>query len=72
VATHPPAEVGTPLPGQLAGIAAARPTVLDAFRRARRTFLDGDRVNTQALARALNVDRATLYRWAGSRGLALT
>jgi len=72
MATHPPGEAGTPLQGQLAGTAAARPTALDAFRRARRTFLDGDRVDMQALARALNVDRATLYRWVGSRDQLLT
>jgi AcrR family transcriptional regulator len=57
----------TPLQRQLAGTAAARPTALDAFRQARRTFQDGDRVDMQALARALAVDRATLYRWVGSR-----
>jgi len=56
----------TPLQRQLAGT-TARPTALDAFRLARRTFLAGDRVDMQSLARALNVDRATLYRWAGSR-----
>jgi AcrR family transcriptional regulator len=56
----------TPLQRQLAG-ATARPTALDAFRLARRTFLRGDRIDMQALARALNVDRATLYRWVGSR-----
>jgi AcrR family transcriptional regulator len=57
----------TPLQRQLAGTAAARPTALDAFRQARRTFQAGDRVDMQALARALAVDRATLYRWVGSR-----
>jgi AcrR family transcriptional regulator len=57
----------TPLQRQLAGTAAARPTALDAFRQARRTFQTGDRVDMQALARALAVDRATLYRWVGSR-----
>ena len=30
-----------------------RPTALDAFRQARRTFLAGDRVDMQALAREL-------------------
>jgi AcrR family transcriptional regulator len=59
--------VGTPLQRQLAGTAPARPTALDAFRLARRTFLDGARVDMQALARTLNVDRATVYRWVGSR-----
>ena len=63
----PARHTGTPLQRQLAGTAAARPTALDAFRQARRTFLAGDRVDMQALARTLNVDRATLYRWVGSR-----
>jgi AcrR family transcriptional regulator len=58
---------GTPLQRQLAGTATARPTALDAFRLARRTFLVGVRVDMQALARTLNVDRATVYRWVGSR-----
>ena len=61
-----PRRPDTPLQRQLAG-ATARPTALDAFRVARRTFLRGDRIDMQALARALNVDRATLYRWVGSR-----
>lgn len=61
-----PRRPDTPLQRQLAG-ATARPTALDAFRLARRTFLRGDRIDMQALARALNVDRATLYRWVGSR-----
>lgn len=57
---------GTPLQRQLAG-RPARPTALDAFRLARRTFLAGDRIDMQGLARTLGVDRATLYRWVGSR-----
>jgi len=63
----PACHTGTPLQRQLTGTAVARPTALDAFRQARRTFLAGDRVDMQALARTLNVDRATLYRWVGSR-----
>ncbi len=63
----PGRHTSTLLQRQLAGTAAARPTALDAFRQARRTFLAGDRVDMQALARTLNVDRATLYRWVGSR-----
>jgi AcrR family transcriptional regulator len=62
-----PPGASTPLQRQLAGVAAARPTAIDAFRLARHTFLAGDRVDMQALARALGVDRATLYRWVGSR-----
>src|SRR5271167_3075033 len=63
----PGRHTSTPLQRQLAGTAAARPTALDAFRQACRTFLRGDRIDMQALARALSVDRATLYRWVGSR-----
>jgi len=62
-----PRPVTTPLQRQLASAAARRPTALDAFRLARRTFQAGDRVDMQALARTLGVDRATLYRWVGSR-----
>ena len=50
-------QAGPPLNRQLAGTAIARPTALDAFRLGRRTFLTGDRVDMQALARTLNVDR---------------
>lgn len=64
--------VGTPLQSQLAGTATVRPAALDAFRLARRTFLVGERVDMQALARGLNVDRATVYRWVGSRDQLLT
>jgi AcrR family transcriptional regulator len=67
VSSATPVGAGTPLRRQLAGTATARPTALDAFRQARRTFLAGDRVDMQALARILAVDRATLYRWVGSR-----
>jgi len=62
----------TPLQRQLAGGATSQPSALDAFRQARRTFLAGDRVDMGALARTLNVDRATLYRWVGSREQLLT
>ncbi|MGD9528220.1 MAG: hypothetical protein AB7V44_15660, partial [Pseudonocardia sp.] len=65
--TAPAIDTGcTPLQEQLAG-ASGRPTVLDAFRRARRTFRDGRRVDMGVLARELDVNRATLYRWVGSR-----
>ena len=56
----------TPLQEQLGG-RAARPTALDAFRLARRAFLDGRRVDMGVLARELDVNRATLYRWVGTR-----
>jgi AcrR family transcriptional regulator len=72
VGTPPQRQAGTPLQRQLAGTTTVRPTALDAFRQARRTFLAGDRVDMQALARTLHVDRATLYRWVGSREQLLT
>jgi AcrR family transcriptional regulator len=62
----PAVPVRTPLQEQLAGV-ASRPTALDAFRRARRTFLDGQRVDMGLLSHDLGVNRATLYRWVGSR-----
>jgi Tetracyclin repressor-like, C-terminal domain len=63
---------GPPPQRQQAGTAVARPTALDAFRLARRTFLAGDRVDMQTLARTLHVDRVTVYRWVGSREQLLT
>jgi AcrR family transcriptional regulator len=39
----------------------------DAFRLARRWFLEGRRLDMQALAAALGTSRATLYRWTGPR-----
>ncbi len=72
MAASSPRVVDTPLRRQLTGTETARPSALDAFRQARRTFLAGDRVDMQALARTLNVDRATLYRWVGSREQLLT
>src|SRR5206468_12935445 len=57
---------------QPAGTAIPRPTALDAFRLARRTFQAGDRVDMQTLARTLQVDRVTVYRWVGSREQLLT
>ena len=57
---------------QTAGTASARPGPLDALHEAKRTFLAGRRVDMRCLARALGVDRATLYRWVGSRDRLLT
>ncbi|WNV88031.1 QsdR family transcriptional regulator [Umezawaea sp. Da 62-37] len=56
----------TPLRRQLAG-ASARPTALDALDEATRMFQAGQRIDMRALAGTLKVDRATLYRWVGSR-----
>ncbi len=38
-----------------------------AFRAARRMYLEGRRLDMQALASELHVSRATLYRWTGPR-----
>jgi AcrR family transcriptional regulator len=62
----------TPLQQLLAGAAPPRRTALDAFSRARRMFLAGQRVDMGVLARDLGVNRATLYRWVGSRDQLLT
>jgi len=39
----------------------------DAFRLAREKWRDGERIDMSALARELAINRATLYRWVGSR-----
>ena len=40
---------------------------LKAFALARRNFLSGERIDMSALARDLDINRVTLYRWVGSR-----
>src|SRR6185436_16722420 len=49
----------------------ARPSPDDAFRLARAKFLAGERLDMQQLAVDLGVNRATLYRWVGSKELLL-
>ncbi|TLH49962.1 QsdR family transcriptional regulator [Mycolicibacterium aubagnense] len=44
-----------------------RPDPLAAFRIARRWFLEGRRIEMQELATELGINRATLFRWVGSR-----
>jgi AcrR family transcriptional regulator len=44
-----------------------RPDALAAFRIARRWFKSGRRIEMQELAAELGVNRATLFRWVGSR-----
>lgn len=44
-----------------------RPTPVDAFRAARATFIAPQRLDMQVLAAQLDISRATLYRWVGSR-----
>jgi AcrR family transcriptional regulator len=45
----------------------ARPTAADARRLALRTYLQGRRLDMRGMAAELGVNRATLYRWVGSR-----
>jgi AcrR family transcriptional regulator len=66
------AVVTTPLQRLLDGATPDRPTALDALREAQRMFQAGERVDMQRLAKKLGVDRATLYRWVGSRDRLLT
>jgi AcrR family transcriptional regulator len=47
--------------------ATVRPTLEDALRLGRQTFLAGERIDMSALADRLGVNRVTLYRWIGSR-----
>ncbi|HEY2386296.1 MAG TPA: QsdR family transcriptional regulator [Candidatus Binatia bacterium] len=45
----------------------ARTTPIDALRAARRHWLAGERLDMGALAEELEISRATLYTWVGSR-----
>ena len=59
----------TRLQRDLAGDQAPRrPTAIDAFELAREAFLAGRRVDMNSLSGELGINRATLYRWTGSRG----
>jgi AcrR family transcriptional regulator len=49
------------------GAPARRATALDAFTLAKRRFLRGERVDMGGLSAELGVNRATLYRWVGTR-----
>lgn len=46
---------------------AGRPTVEDVHARAKELFLAGERIDMRALAKELEIGRATLYRWCGDR-----
>jgi AcrR family transcriptional regulator len=48
-------------------LSRTNPTPAAAFHAARRMFLEGKRLDMQALAADLGVSRATLYRWTGHR-----
>lgn len=49
------------------GAPVRRATALDAFKLARRRFQRGERVDMGGLSAELGVNRATLYRWVGTR-----
>lgn len=53
--------------GEEPGKPGSRGNALEAFRLARRRFLEGGRVDMSSLASELGVNRVTLYRWVGSR-----
>lgn len=61
----------TPLARRLSGETRPAPGPLDAFALARRAFMAGERVDMRAIAAELGVNRATLYRWVGSKELLL-
>src|SRR5262245_53269686 len=44
-----------------------KPTAWDAFELARRSYNAGERIEMGAIADRLGINRATLYRWVGSR-----
>jgi AcrR family transcriptional regulator len=50
-----------------AGEAPPRVTPLDALRAARNMWLEDQRIDMGALARQLQISRATLYNWVGDR-----
>jgi AcrR family transcriptional regulator len=62
----------TPLQERLRnGESNGAPGPLDALRLARASFIADGRLDMQGLADALRVNRATLYRWVGSKELLL-
>lgn len=62
----------TPLQERLHGTSnGSAPGPLDAFKLAQRLFMAGERMDMQAMATELGVNRATLYRWVGSKELLL-
>lgn len=56
----------TPL-GRMLASTDRRPDPLEAFRIARRWFIEGRRIEMQELATELGINRATLFRWVGGR-----
>jgi AcrR family transcriptional regulator len=68
VSKQPLGALGSALvPSALATRLEAHPDAQRAFRSARHAFIDGARVDMQALASSLGVDRTSLFRWVGNR-----
>jgi AcrR family transcriptional regulator len=61
----------TPLAMALGTGARERVTPLDVFHAARRRWLAGQKLHLNEIAEELNVSRATLFRWVGSKDLLL-
>jgi len=47
----------------------SRATPADAFKRARRMWLKGERIHLASLSDELGIGRATLFRWVGNKDL---
>jgi AcrR family transcriptional regulator len=68
VSGQPLGALGSALvPSALATRLEAHPDAQRAFRTARHTFIAGSRIDMQALATSLGVDRTSLFRWVGNR-----
>ncbi|MDA8139571.1 MAG: QsdR family transcriptional regulator [Desulfobacteraceae bacterium] len=63
--------VNTPLAIALAGRKGPQATPLDAFKLARKHWLQGKRVSVGELAKELGVSRGKVYRWVGHKDLLL-
>jgi len=61
----------TPLAMALANAAKPQVTPLDAFKLARKHWLEGRRISICDLAKELGVSRGKLYRWVGNKEMLL-
>ncbi|MBB4687553.1 QsdR family transcriptional regulator [Amycolatopsis jiangsuensis] len=62
----------TKLSRHLHGAVELKAGPLEAFKLARRAFLAGEQIDMGAISKALDVDRATLFRWLGNRDQLIT
>jgi AcrR family transcriptional regulator len=58
---------GIPLVKALANVDHPQATPLAVFKRARKKWLEGNRISIGDLAKEVGVSRVTLYRWVGSK-----